>query len=292
MISSQCLQQFMRYVDSNSSLKGMGIGYSGEGQSRILKQPDQTIPKGLRTWIIILEEGLPLPGVVQAQFSPQIEMQRLGNMSQTRSRWDSFLTEAPTFAISCGSAAITGTVAGVSAAATPMTGGASAAITVLVWSGAAASAAQCGLSIGRIANNLIWNDGRNEEFFDSEVWYKRTTDTLDGIALLGDIAGLGQSIKFIIQVSRSTNRPISMLLKSYNRAERKLLARELAKAVTNDNSRLFKQLVRAGRLPTIFAPKRIEKEIIYQLWGAFAAAIDVGGSVRDGLIKHLYIVGE
>ncbi len=292
MISQQCLQQFMHYVDSNPRLSGMGIGYSGEYTSRVLKQPNQAIPQGLRTWIVILEDGLPLPGGVQSQFSPQKEMQQMENISQNQSRWGSFLHEAPTFLLSCGSAAVTGGVSLAAGAAAPATGGLSTIITVVTWSGAAASAAQCGISIGRIANNLFWNDGRNEEFFDSEKWYKNTTDALDGIALLGDIVGLGQSARLIIQISRSSGKPISTLLRGYGRAERKRIARDLAKVFVDDYPKLFKQFVRAGKLPTVFAAKPIEKVVALQLWSAFAAALDVGGSVQDGLIKHVYIVGE
>ena len=304
MISAYALRPLVQYVESNSQLRGCGIGYSGQGVSEVIKAADPSLPLSLQTWILILEEDLPSPVSSSQRFSPAEVVYSSGTTATSqatttqpapapriaepaRSRWTGLINEAPSVIMSCGSAVITGGSAAAGVMAAPVTAGASTVVTYAMAAGAVASAAQCGIALGRVGNVLWWNDERNERLLDNESWYQWTTNSLDAIALMGDVVGLRAGARALIQMSRSTGRPIYDLLKSYTKAQRRQIMRDLNLLFERDSPELFAAIIRDGKIPTLYSSDRIVRGVAVQLWGAAAAGIDFVSSATAGGIRNL-----
>jgi len=86
--------------------------------------------------------------------------------------------------ISCTGAVVSGVGVVGAVGLAPETGGMSLSAVVLLWGGATASAAQCGVGVYRMANVARGRDDINDAM-DQSTAYKSTMYVLDGVGLVG-----------------------------------------------------------------------------------------------------------
>ena len=276
VIESNLESQLISGIESMAQFKNVGIAFIGNRQCKELKKP--MLPEGLRSWVVI-EEVLPI--MSNETFEPQREIQKRSNKNMGE--------ELMNMGLSCTSAVLAGAATTASAAATPVTGGASTLVTVITYSAAIASAAQCGISIGRVINEII-EPNRNEAYLDSSRWYQRTTAFLDGVAIAGAVVDVGQQTRLIVRMSRSTGKPIREILKGLNRADRKRLAREMAAWKKRaDTPAKFKRLVRAGKFPKLFRREAVTAAMKEALLSNISATLTLVGSGYSGNINGLVV---
>jgi len=272
--------ELFRLVDEQAELEGAGVGYIGDGACYLLR-PSQHI-SGLSTYMVLEETTyVSMPGLRPAPPPPSKNVKSSG-----ASR------ELIGVGINCTAAVLAGAAATAGAAASPLTGGASGIITLVAGAAALASAAQCGISIGRVIIELA-DPGSADEYLDREEWYQWSSNILDAVSLAGVIAGSPaayENIAKIIQVRRVTGKGIAEILRGLSRQERKLIARELAQASENLSNKQWKTLVRAGKLPKIYSRTAINATVLEQLLGNVSSVLTVYGSSRMGdiaLIVHV-----
>jgi hypothetical protein len=266
-LSSQHSAALIQAVDRVPAFKGVGIGFVGMGMSTIVRQPD--LPLGMQHWIVFKEE--PAATAAAALAAPP---SRVGK-------------ELGSVFLSCTSAVIAGAVASGGIAAAPLTAGASAAVSALAWSSGVAAAAQCGISAGRLLNEL-YDPGSNERHLDSKAWYETTSLILDGISLAGGVASLGQAAKTVIQLQRASGKPILQILKGMDRASRKRLAEEVARYTGQATTRReFIRLARAGKIPKVFTRQQVTQAMIHEMLQAIGGNTSFAESFRTGNLKSL-----
>jgi hypothetical protein len=266
-------------VETSREFRGFGVAFVGRGQCRVLRRPD--MPKGLGTWVVLEEpESLfpdpgPLPG----------SGRRLGPPPPRPSRW---VWEAVNTTLSCGSLVLTGLAAAGSAAAAPVTAGGSLIITGVAYAGAAASAAQCGMAAARLINEVY--DPRNNDLLDSNWWYHAAGTTLDAISLAGGAASLGRSANVALRLSRASGRPVTQVLRTWTRAERKRLAQDIARyAGVAPTRHEFIRLVRANRIPKLFTAWQIRRAANIELLNVASTALTYLDSANFGVIRELVL---
>lgn len=265
-LTSQQQQKLLAALDRIPALKGVGVGFVGRGMSQIVRPA--AMPSGLQTWIVLVEEE---------------------ELSSTASTRPSKLgKELLILGLSCTSAGLAGVAAAGSAAAAPLTAGASLAVTVLTWSAAVASSAQCGISAGRVINEIF--EPQNNDLLDSEFWYQAASNTLDAISVAGGVAGLGQAAQAAIRLSKTSGRPLLEILKGMNRAERKRLALDLASYSGEASTRRqFIRLAREGKIPKIFTPEQVKAGVVKQTLEAIGGGLDIGNSAAFGVIHQVAV---
>lgn len=253
-------------------LRGVGIGFVGRGMSQVLRQP--ATPSGFQTWIILRERELPTPSSGPPAPLTQAESQ-IGS-------------ELLNMGLSCGAMVAAGAASATGVAAAPVTGGASLAITVLVWAGAVATAAQCGIATGRVINELL--DPRANDILDSEPWVQRSSQILDAISLAGGVASLGQAAQAAIRLGRTSGRPLRQILQGMNRAERRRLAQDIARYTNQATTRRqFIRMARQGRIPSIFTRQQVGRAVQEQLLSAISSALGITGSASSGVVREVVV---
>jgi hypothetical protein len=283
-LTSQQSVQFLSCVDRIPQFRSLGVGYIGNGLCQVLREPK--MPPGLRTWIIFKDADLGNASLASGGNEPAAVAPSAGKMPAQR---DSKLAaELLGMGLSCGTAVLAGIATAGSAAAAPVTAGTSTAITVLLWSGSVASAAQCGVSTGRVLNEIF--DPTANDLLDSESWYQAASNTLDAISVAGGTASLGQAAKAAIRLSRTTGRPLAQILRGMTRAERKRLAQDLARyAGQAPTRRQFIRLARQGKLPKVIRQDAIDRAVLEQMLSSIEAGISLIGSGTSGTLRSLLV---
>jgi hypothetical protein len=160
--------------------------------------------------------------------------------------------------------------------------------TFVVAAGAVLASFQFGVKIGRVINEVI--DPSANARLDSTEWWETTTEVLDVVGLVMDLAGLPESVGKVAKWRKITGKPLTEFFKPLSRPQRKQFARELAREVEKAQSnKQFKALVRAGKIPSILPQQQITRELQKALLETVNSVLDVGKSGRDGVI-HLYLV--
>jgi hypothetical protein len=191
--------------------------------------------------------------------------------------------------LSCGATVFAGLAAATSAAAVPFSFGASGMVTVLTAAAALASAAQCGISAGRVINEL-YSPGLNEQYLDSETWYNVTANTLDVISLAGGIAGLGQTGQAVLRLQASSKKTLKEIIRGLNRAERKKLAQDIALYTNQAQTRKqFIRLAKEGRIPKIFRRHEINDLLVHHLLNSIGTAFSFAGSSVNGVTRSMVV---
>lgn len=270
-LTQQEKQQLIAAIDRNPAFRTTGIAFEGRGMCMIVRQ--SPMPAGLQTWIVLKEE----------------EVQGTALAPPPRPNPSNLRSELLNMGLSCGSAALAGVAAAGGAGAAPVTGGASLAITVVVWAGALATAAQCGISTGRVINE-IFDPGSNERYLDSEEWYQNASTALDAISVAGGVASLGQAAQAALRLSRTSGRPLTQILQGMNRAERKRLAQDLARYTgTATTRRQFIRLARDGRIPKLFSRQQVNQAMVNELLNSISSALTFTGSSIAGVIRQVTV---
>jgi hypothetical protein len=271
-LSQQEISQLLTEIGRVQELRGVGVGFEGRGMCQVLRYPD--MPPGLQTWIIMREREVPAPSSGPPA-PPTPEESRLG-------------PELLNMGLSCGAAVMTGAAAATGGAAAPVTGGASLAVTALVWFGAAATAAQCGIATGRVLNELI--DPQANDILDSEEWVQRSSQILDAISIAGGVASLGQAGQAAVRLSRASGRPLRYTIGQMGRAERHRLAQDIARYTGQAQTRRqFFRLARQGRVPKIFRCHEVDRAVREQLLNAISAGLSGAGSATSGIIRQVVV---
>lgn len=260
-----------RVVDEFPELKDFGIVYVSEMDGTILLR-ESALPDGYKTWIT-LERKLLLP-----EATPVLKENKKSGL----------ILEMVGMGLSCASAAFAGAATVAATSAAPVTAGSSLVISAIGYSATVASAAQCGVSAGRVLNAIFVP--KNNDMLDSNIWVNRTSQALDAIALAGGVVQLGSMAQVAIRLSRTTNRPLTQVIKGMTRSERKKLAQDIARYADKAKTRKqFIRLARAGHIPKIFTRNQISKALISQLLESLSTVLTVSDSARAGVI-HLYFV--
>lgn len=284
MITQKQEKQLIKEITAKSEFKNAGIAYCSSGMSRIIHQP--AMPEGLRLWVVIMEDKLPAPIELKQPKISSFEQEKDSNIITQILGSPHFMT-----GVSCLTAIGAGAAAAAGTALAPMTAGTSIAVTYITGAGAVASAAQCGIGIGRIVNDIV--DPSNNEILDSLEWFQKTGEVLEGVSLLGDAVGMGATLRGLIRFQKATRQPFAKLLSSYNRTQRKMLAQELVQYLGKDSNRSFNKLVSLGKLPKIFTVNQIRQEILAQIVGIIGTVLDYESSAYSdsGLLK-VYILND
>ena len=126
-------------IDHIPEFQGAGVACIGDGSCDILRDTQHI--SGSDTWIVLEATETPKEGKLEAP-------------KQAKTR-PSFLRELLSFGINCSSAVLTGAAAAAETAAAPVTAGASLPLDYITGAGALATSLQCGLSVGRIVDQVI-----------------------------------------------------------------------------------------------------------------------------------------
>ena len=265
-------QLLIEKIDIIEEFRDCGIAFIGNNMSMIVRE--SSLPEGFGFWIVIKEieeTDFEETNIDQAENSSNIGRELL-NMG-----------------LSCGSAVLAGVAATKSAAAVPFTFGASGIVTALATSAALASSAQCGISSGRVINEL-YSPGINEQHLDSETWYNVSTHILDAISIIGSTAGLGQTARRVLQIRSSTGKSLNQIIKGLNRAERKRLAQDLARYNNVANTRRqFIRMSRAGEIPKLFTRHQINSLLTHELLNAIGTTLSYAGSGTGGAARSMIV---
>ena len=269
-----------RIIDSQPQLVGAGVGYVGSGGCYLLRKSSHV--GGFATYVV-LEETAYIPmrdGRPTPPGPPQ------------NAKTSSLGKEFGSLLLSCSSAVLAGTAAAVGAAAAPVTGGGSGVITLVSGAAALASAAQCGVSFGRILNELS-DPTTNEAYLDKEEWYQWSSNILDAVNLAGVVTGAPSAyanLNKVLLMRKATGKSIPEILKALSRADRKRIAKELAKSTQQLSNKQWKAIARAGDLPKVYTNLAIKSAVLETLLGGVADALDLISSAGDGniaLIVHI-----
>jgi hypothetical protein len=183
---------------------GMGVVVMAGGTQQILRRP-----VGTATEYVVF------------QLSPGLVPRPSGPAGSDNARFWSELWGA---GISCGGAVVSGVGVVGAVGLAPETGGLSMPAAALLWGGATASAAQCGVSIYRLANVSRGRDDINQAMDDSQA-FRSTMYVLDGVGLIG----AGGAVKELA----ATKEALSAAGASWDMAEAGQLARGQRLAFTN-----------------------------------------------------------
>jgi hypothetical protein len=238
-------------VDGVPQTVGMGVVVVSDAGQQILRQP--TGAAGAYV-VFQFRAGL-IPGPATNQTS-EVHNSR-------------FWSELWGAGISCGGAVVSGVGVVGAVALAPETGGMSLPTAILLWGGATASAAQCGVSFYRVTNVARGQDGINQAMDDSPT-YKATMYVLDGVGLIG----AGGAVKEIA----ATNDALKAAGASWDMAEAGALTRQQRLAFTG-----AMEVDGVKRLSNV-AISRVAKQRLLDLTGAAFGM--VGSASVDGGIAH------
>ena len=300
-------------VDAQPALSGQtGVGFIGLGASRILREP--LTPPGLQTWVVFRLEETSSSGAA----SPSAAARRVDGFTATgydvagsakappisggRGAPDSAIRgELLSLGLNCGGAVLAGVVAAGSAAATPLTGGASLLVTTLSATAAVAAAASCGLSIGRVLNEIA-NDprvrsrlddrlvpGRNESL-DGWAPYRHASLALDAAQVASGVASLGSAARAAVNLGRA-KRGQSFF--DVVRGGMTREGRERLRFGTMDKRSLpaiwsrqdLKALAKRGRIPHVLTATQVSRPVVSHLLESVAASMAFAESVRTGSLS-------
>ena len=238
-------------VDGVPQTMGMGVVVVSDGGQQILRRPMGTA-------------GAYVVFQFHAGLIPRPANSRTGMVHNSQ-----FWSELWGAGISCGGAVVSGVGVVGAGALAPETGGMSLPAAVLLWGGATASAAQCGVSLYRVANVARGQDGINQTMDDSPS-YKATMYVLDGVGLIG----AGGAVKEIA----ATNDALKTAGASWDMAEAGKLTRPQRLAFTG-----AMEVDGVKRLSNV-AISRVAKQRLLDLTGAAFGM--VSSATVDGGVAH------
>lgn len=275
MLTSELLGMICSHIDASPVLAGAGVAYLDGRSSRVMRSPRRTPAPDL--WVILEEEDL----AARMSATP-------GPVPRPTAVPESKLTaKLKDTGLNCTGAVLAGIAAVAGTAAAPVTGGASGIITAVAGAAALASAAQCGISIGQAAIEFQ-DPGVNDRYLDNEEWFQSAGTFLDAVQLLGIAGSVGPSFKSITKIlgmQRSTGRNCVQLVRGLNRAERKLLAKDLSGYGKSLSRKQWLTLARAGAIPKIYRQSAITATVVEQLVTQIGNGLSIYASRRSGILR-------
>lgn len=228
MIPERPLYEIIRQINRFPELEGCMVGFSGQGQSRIIQQPYCKSPYSSRV-VIVIEES------PNDDMHLNVELQRWAGTpggSTERASKPTIVTNRSRLGpeligagLSCGLTVVAalGVTAGV--AAEVPTGGASSFLVVASWTGLSMGGLQCANGLVRVGAIAVNPLGNSLQQWDSTTWYATTTLVVDAIAVAGALGSLPFAIRnlwAVIARQRAfiTQRLSFEALKAMNRTQR------------------------------------------------------------------------
>lgn len=189
--------QIIAAISGIQSLRGAGIGYQGGGRSRVIREAPA--PYAGDIWVVIEEQSISRQVAVEIVRTSQnsgnygeVSPNSVPRRAPVRdSRWGREAVGAGFSCAMAGLAASTGAAALTAAAA--ITGPFGLIIAAAVWIGGAAAAAQCGIGIGRLANELT--SPENNDILDDNAYYRTATFAIDMVGVLTGVVAAGPAIR-------------------------------------------------------------------------------------------------
>lgn len=275
-LSKAAQQELFSGIDAIPILQGAGVAYVGGNACTVLRPSAHQ--SGFDTWVVLEETPL--------QYEPN------GNPkapdAKVNAKSSNVRRELISAGLNCGGAVLAGAAATAGAAAAPVTGGTSTVVTYVAGAAAVAAAAQCGLSVGRLIGEAV-DPGSSDEL-DKLSWYKGVEQVLDGLSLASIAGGAKSAFKNlgrVLEMRRSTGKPLIEILKGVSKPERKRLAKEVATATEGLSNKQWKALVRAGKMPAIYTQTAINATIREQLVTHVGNVLGVYSSATAGNIGVL-----
>lgn len=173
------------------------------------------------------------------------------------------------------------------------TGGSSLALSPIVLAGATATAAQCGISMGRLINDKI--DKRNNLILDGSDYYQYGSLALDTVSVVSGASSLKGAVKFGNNLSKASGKSLLETLQrseKMSRGARKRLPRIMAEAKNPGlSSKQFKRMVKEGKAPKTFRTHEITREVNIKLLESISAGLSgIGSSISDTGIINKFAV--
>ena len=248
-----------------------GVAFIGGNMCQVVKSSQ--LPRGLQSWIVIRER--------------EIANTLVGPPADDEWNWD-IAWETLNVGLACGATVAAGMASAAGVIAAPVTGGTSAVLSTVAYAGSLATAAQCGISTGRLMNEIF--DPEANDILDSLEGFNTTSSILDAVSVAGGLAALGQTAQLVVRTARTTGKPISQVVKGLNRTDRKRLAQEMAKYTSDATTRKqFIRLARAGEIPKVFTRSQISDALKEQLLYLISSGLTMIGSGTSGVVKELLI---
>jgi hypothetical protein len=242
---------WLNVVDSNPATSKMGIVVFNDGQGQVLRRAT---------------------AATSSNVVFQIQSGDVGSTSTRLASGESngrFWAELWGMGVSCGGAVVSGVGVVGAVALGPETGGLSLPAAVLLWGGAAASAAQCGVSTYRLGNVVTGREKTNDEL-DQDARYKTVMYVLDGIGLVG----AGGAIKEVA----ATNAVLKEAGITWEAAKAGNLSRPARRILTEGL-----ELQGAKRVPAAQISRVVKKKLL-DLTGAAVGM--TGSATTDGSVVH------
>lgn len=279
-LTASDITRLQESVDSIPEFQQMGIIYFNQAGSADLIRESAGL-NGLRSYVVLREKAAEPADPYLTSDSAALAVASSEDESDMGS-------ELLNMGLSCGSAVLAGIAGTGSAGATFISAGISTPLTVILWSGALASAAQCGISGGRVINEIV--DPNRNDHLDSKEWYQYASGILDGISIVGGGASIGQALRSVLQLTRTSGKPIMEILKGLNRAQRKQLAMELARYQGQASTRKqFLRLARTGKIPKVLRNHEIQEALRNELLSSISSSLTFSGSATGGLFREVYV---
>lgn len=216
-ILSQKEREIIQIVGSNPELRFHGIGYHGGGQSRIIRTPPP--PSAGNEWVVYEDITINIEEVRRLVRTPPTPT--------NQPRGSHVVRELVGATLTCGFTAITAALLPVGAAASPFTGGGSLLLTGAAWTGAVSGAAQCGLGLGRLGNEIFGTT--NNDILDSSTAYQRITFAIDFAGVVSGLVSTGPALANFTRrlQGRLSSQALQESIRGANRAGRNRAIREL-----------------------------------------------------------------
>jgi hypothetical protein len=165
-------------------------------------------------------------------------------------------------------------------------------VAVLAGGAASASTAQCVISGVRIYNEI--SRPENNDWLDSQGWFRYTATILDGISLAGAGSSAATTVRMALTLRRTSGKSMQEVLKGLSRQERRRIAEEVIRMENPGISNgMLKVFLDAGKYPKRFTQLQVSEAVRLQLKDAIGAAISFTGSAAGGLVRQGggYVVG-
>jgi hypothetical protein len=313
-LNDQQRRALVAAVDAQPALNGQtGVAFIGLGASSILRQP--LTPPGLQTWVVFrLEEtdssgtgpsgshargveGFTATGYDVAGVAKAPPISRGGGAPDESAIGRELLS----LGLNCGGAVLAGVVTLGTAAAAPATGFTSLLVVKLPAAAAVAAAASCGLSIGRVFNEIANDplgrphlderiDAGSNESLDRWAPYRYGSLALDAVQVASGVASLGSAARAAVHLGRAKGGQswFGLVRDGMSRSGRERL--RFATANKRDLPAIWsrqelKQLAKQGKIPHVLTATQVSRSMVNHLLDSVAASMAFAESLRTGTLS-------
>ncbi|WP_372972079.1 NAD synthetase [Marinobacter sp.] len=271
-------QAIFNAIDSDPELTGAKVIFIDSHGTSVVLREEQGMMCSFKPLKVVLRE-------------PPAQMAALDYVASVKTghRESNLVLESTGAALSCGAMVLSWVVLITSGAAIPFSAGSSTGFTVLAYGALAASTAQC-LNSGYRVYNEVEDPGQND-YLDSQEWYRNATLAVDVISLGGATAAGLMTVRNVkILQSKDVGVTTRQVLEGLNRQERKRLSREIVRSrYPGISNGTIKALERAGKAERRYSNVAIQATTIRQIKDSVSAGMTYLGSALGGGINKLAV---